>query len=95
MATVILITKTPTAPGPEAYVPLRDAARIAATKLGTLRTAIRTGALLAFGNSQDRSIRRADLDRWIESRAVIHGAVDDDDIERRVRRIAKEREHGT
>ncbi|MFI5302162.1 MAG: helix-turn-helix domain-containing protein [Polyangiales bacterium] len=74
---------------PDDLLPLADAARIAATSLRTTRDAIRTGELPATGRQRDRAVRRADLDKWIESRAVKpHAAIDDADIERRMRRLA-------
>lgn len=53
-----------------------------------LRDAIRAGDLPAFGRQRDRTVRRDDLERWVESRRVVHEAIDDRDIERRMRRLA-------
>jgi hypothetical protein len=77
---------------PEAFVPVREAARAAGTSARVIRDAIRRRDLPAFGRQRDRVIRRADLDRWIESRrvAVVEGP-DDPDIERRMARIARAR----
>jgi hypothetical protein len=73
-------------------VPLRAAAEIAATSLGVVRAAIRSGDLAAFGKKRDRSVRRGDLSTWIESRAVpVNTGRDDDAIERRMQRIERER----
>ncbi len=88
-ARVILIT--PSAPNGAAddLLPLADAARIAAR---VLRGEIRAGHLAAYGGQRDRAVRRDDLCRWIEGRAVKpHAPIDDDDIERRMRRISAAR----
>jgi hypothetical protein len=75
---------------PSALVPLRDAARVAASSARVLREAIRAGDLVAYGGQRDRAVRRRDLDAWIESRRVPAAAGPDDaDMERRMRRLAK------
>jgi len=72
-----------------ALVPLTDAARIAATSVRTLRDAIRAGDLPAHGRQRDRSVRRSDLETWVESRRVRPVAgPSDPDIDRRVARLA-------
>jgi hypothetical protein len=73
----------------DALVPLREAARLAATSVRVVRDAIRKGDLAAYGRMRDRALRRADLDAWIASRQVrpSRGA-DDDDIRRRMARLA-------
>jgi hypothetical protein len=74
---------------PCGLVPIVDAAKRAKTSARIVRDAIRAGDLPAFGRQRDRSVRRGDLDAWIESRRVRPVAgVDDLDIERRVRRLA-------
>jgi hypothetical protein len=76
-------------PTPDELLPLADAARIAGTSVRVLRDAIRAKEVPAFGRQRDRVVRRADLDRWIESRRVVHEAIDDRDIERRMANLAK------
>ena len=77
---------------PAALIPLPEAARAAGTSKRVVRDAIRAGELPAFGRQRDRSVRRSDLQRWVESRRVrvIEGP-DDLDIERRVAQIARAR----
>lgn len=79
----------PPAERPDDLVPLRDGARIAATSVFVVRAAIRSGELAAVGKQRDRSVRRAELQRWIESRThkPVAGA-DDLDLERRMKRLA-------
>jgi hypothetical protein len=77
---------------PASLVPLPEAARVAGTSKRVVRDAIRAGELPAFGRQRDRSVRRSDLQRWIESRRVrVTEGPDDLDIERRVARIARAR----
>jgi hypothetical protein len=74
-------------------LPLVDAARVAATTVRVLRDAIRAGELPAVGRQRDRSVRRRDLDAWIESRAHAPTKVDDEveaRVERRLARKARE-----
>lgn len=71
----------------EDLLPLPVAARVAATSTRVVKDAIRAGEIVAFGGQRDRSVRRADLRAWIESRKVVHAAIDDADIEKRMRRI--------
>jgi hypothetical protein len=52
-----------------------------------LNRAIRDGELPAFGTHRRRTVRRADLERWIESRRVVHAPIEDDDIDRRMKAI--------
>jgi hypothetical protein len=87
-ATVILVSP-PVAPATD-LVRLVDAAAIAVTTVRVLRDAIRRGDLKAVGGQRDRAVRRPDLEAWVESRAVRLGAVDDLDIDRRMRRLARE-----
>jgi hypothetical protein len=77
---------------PSVLVPIGEAARMAATSSRVLRDAVRKGHLVAFGGQRDRSVRREDLDSWIESRRLrpVAGA-DDADIDRRVRRLERRR----
>ena len=80
----------PPAARPDDLVALAEAARIAATSCRVVRDAIRTGDLPAFGRERDRAVRRGDLERWIESRRMRPVAgPDDDDIDRRIRRIER------
>ncbi len=89
-ATVIVITSSATSTSPDDLIRIEDAAPIAGLKTTRpIRDAIKSGELPAFGRQRDRAVRRADLDRWIEGRAVRpHAAVDDADLERRMRRLA-------
>jgi hypothetical protein len=68
-ATIIVIPTRPAA-DPDELVPLKEAARLAATSVRVLREAIRSGALVALGRQRDRSVRRRDLDAWIETRTA-------------------------
>ena len=71
-------------------VPIATAAKIAATSTRVVKDAIRGAELPAFGGQRDRSVRRADLTRWIESRRskpVVVGV--DADLQARMRRLAK------
>lgn len=69
---------------------LADAAALARCSVRMLRDAGRAGELALYGRQRSRAVRRADLDAWIESRRMRPVAgVDDDDIERRMRRIAR------
>jgi hypothetical protein len=77
---------------PTELLPLKEAARAAGTSLRVVREAIRAGDLAAFGGQRDRTVRRSDVDAWIESRRLRPVAgVDDADIERRMSRIARRR----
>jgi hypothetical protein len=78
--------------GPDSLIPIREAARIAATSIRVLRDAIRMGDLTAYGRSRDRAVRRADLQAWVASRRVeaVPG-VDDADVARRIRRLERRR----
>ncbi len=87
-ARVIVITPGAPATSGDDLLPLGEAARVAATTKRRLARAIRDADLAAVGGQRDRAVRRADLDRWIESRAVrTHPPIEDADIERRMRRI--------
>jgi hypothetical protein len=88
-ATVILVSP-PAVPATD-LVRLVDAAAIAVTTVRVIRDAIRRGDLKAVGGQRDRAVRRPDLAAWVESRAVRHDAVDDLDLDRRMRRLARER----
>jgi hypothetical protein len=84
----ILIT-LPRTSDAHALIDLVAAAHHAATSPRVLREAMRKGELAGFGGQRDRSVRREDLERWIEARRLSPVAgVDDDDIDRRVRRLA-------
>ncbi len=75
---------------PDDLVPLAECAAIAKCSVDTIKNARRTGALEMFGGQRDRSARRSNLMTWIESRRVrpVAGA-DDDDMARRMVRLAK------
>lgn len=74
-------------------VPLEQAAKIAATSKRVIADAVRSGDLRAYGRQRDRAIRRADLDAWIEARAVrVEVGRDDDAIDLRVKRIERQRQ---
>jgi hypothetical protein len=76
---------------PDDMLGLEEAAKLAKC-LRTLRDARRSGALTMFGGQRDRTVRRADLLRWIESRQAKPSMGPDDlDIDRRARRIERER----
>jgi hypothetical protein len=54
---------------PDELLPLRVAADVAKTSLRVIREAARDPEVLpSFGKQRDRSVRRRDLDAWIESR---------------------------
>lgn len=77
----------PRASDPDELVSLEQAAEIACTKARTLRTAINSRELAAFGGERDRSIRRRDLEAWIESRKLPPlQTADDEDLDRRIAR---------
>jgi hypothetical protein len=81
-------------PAPNALVPLDEAARLAATSKRVLRDALRAGELPGYGRARDRAVRREDLERWIAARRMLpFAAVDDDDLARRVHRLARVRAH--
>jgi hypothetical protein len=70
---------------PDALIPIKGAAVIAATSARVVTDAVRLGDLPAFGGQRDRAVRRSDLARWIESRRVrVAVGPDDRDIERRM-----------
>ena len=73
----------------DALLPLAEAARLAATSQRVIREAIRRGDLQAYGRERDRSVRRVDLDAWVEHRrfASVEG-IDDPDMARRFARLA-------
>jgi hypothetical protein len=72
------------------HLPEREAARIAGVSLRTLRDARRRGELVVYGKQRSRTIKRADLSAWVESRLSRPvGGHCDADIERRMRRIAR------
>lgn len=87
-ATIIVIP-APVADGDD-LLPIEEAAAIAKCSLRTLRDAHRAGEVVLFGKQRSRTVRRADLEAWIESRRVKPSrSVDDHDIERRMLRIAR------
>jgi hypothetical protein len=87
-ATVIVV---PTALATDAaqLLPLADAARVAATTLRVLRTAIRSGALQAVGRQRDRAVRRSELDAWIETRGAPVARVPSSQRDRVEHRLAR------
>ena len=89
--TTIVIFAARAADGDD-LLPRAEAAKIAQCTDRTLRAAERTGELAGYGKQRSRCYRRADLLAWIESRRVrpVAGA-DDDDLERRMKRIGGSR----
>lgn len=83
-----IFTTGTAAPSPDDLLPETEACRYAACSKRTLSDARKRNEIPSYGRQRDRAYRRADLDKWIESRRVIHEAVDDLDIERRMKRIA-------
>jgi hypothetical protein len=65
---LVFVLPLPSAAEPDELLPLRVAAEVAATSLRVLRDAIHADALPSFGKQRDRSVRRRDLEAWIESR---------------------------
>ena len=88
---VLVAWLTPPASRADDLLSLPDAARTACTRVSVLRRAGRAGDLPMYGGERDRSVRRSDLESWIESRLVKHPAVDDADVQRRMRRLADAR----
>jgi hypothetical protein len=85
---IILSAPAAASESPADLIPEADAARLAATRIRTVRDARRTGELVAFGGQRDRSYRRGDVLAWAESRrAPVHEAIDDRDIDRRMARL--------
>jgi hypothetical protein len=75
----------------DALISVRDAARLAATSTRTVRNAIRGGTLRAYGQTRNRAVRRGDLLTWIaERRSESVPGPENDDIDRRMRRLARE-----
>lgn len=77
---------------PDELLPVRDAADEAKCSVRALTAARRKGELPMFGTQRSRTVRRADLATWIESRRVrpVAGA-DDVDMQRRMARLARGR----
>jgi hypothetical protein len=71
-------------------LPEREAATLARCSVRTLRAAVRAGELAAYGRQRSRTVRRASLRAWIESRRVqaVEGPADDD-IDRRILRLQR------
>lgn len=64
---------------------LVEAAKIARCSVRALRDARRRGELVMYGRQRSRTVRRADLDTWIESRkAPVSAGADDADMDRRM-----------
>ncbi len=67
-----------------------EAALEAKVSIRALRDARRSGAVVMYGTQRSRTVRRADLAAWIESRRVRPSAgVDDVDMARRMKRLAR------
>jgi hypothetical protein len=77
---------------PGELVPLVEAARIGGTSVSVVKRAIRAGEVTGYGGQRDRSVRRGELEVWIESRRTkpIAGP-SDPDLARRVLRLAEAR----
>lgn len=76
----------------DALVPIATAALHAKCSVRTLTAARRAGELTMFGKQRSRTVRRSDLEAWIESRRVAPVAGPDDaDMQRRMARLAKGR----
>lgn len=75
---------------PAEQLPRATAAQIAKCSTPTLTAACRRGELPMFGKQRSRTVRRSDLDAWIESRRVrpVAGA-DDVDMQRRMARLSR------
>jgi hypothetical protein len=75
----------------DALIPVLEASHMAATSVRVLRKAIRVGALPGYGSKRDRAVRRGDLLAWIMDRRMpVLPGPDDDDIARRMHRLARE-----
>lgn len=76
---------------PDALIPIDVAATTANASERTLRREARAGGWL-LGRQRSYSVRRSDLERWIESRRVkpLAGS-DDEDIDARIVRLSKAR----
>jgi hypothetical protein len=74
---------------------LDAATKVAGVSRRVLREAIGARDLAAFGKQRSRTVRRSDLNAWVESRRVkpTAGPVDDD-IERRMVRLSRQRRTG-
>ena len=77
---------------PDEQLPEHEAARVAAVSLRKLRDARRAGDLVMYGGQRSRTVRRADLVAWIESRCVrpVEGP-DDPDMRARFARHERAR----
>ncbi len=85
----------PPAPSADDLLVEVDVAQIAATSVRVVRAARRRGELAAYGGQRDRSYRRRDVERWIESRrAPIHSAIDDADMDARIERLQRRAANG-
>jgi excisionase family DNA binding protein len=60
------------------HLPLAEAAQLGGVSEKTMRREIRAGRLVASGTRRTLVVDRADLDRWIESRAVRVPSADDE-----------------
>ncbi len=68
-----------------------DAARIAGVSVRTLRDARRAGELVMAGRQRSRTVRRSDLDAWIESRRSPVATMNESAIDKRVARLERSR----
>jgi hypothetical protein len=74
----------------DALVPIATAAIHAKCSGRTLTAARRAGELPMFGRQRSRTVRRSDLEAWIESRRVAPVAGPDDlDMQRRMARLRR------
>jgi hypothetical protein len=89
LAAIVAIVRGRPAESPDDLLPEAEACRIAACSRRTLADARKRREIPSYGRQRDRAYRRGDLQAWIESRRVVHPAMDDDDIARRVRRLSK------
>lgn len=86
-STIIVISDA--APASHDLLTIEEACAIARCSHRTLSDARRNGSLRMSGTQRTRTVRRSDLETWIEARATrpMTGA-NDNDIARRMRRIA-------
>jgi hypothetical protein len=85
----------PAASDRDELLPIRAAAREAATTVRVVQDAVRRGELPAVGRQRDRAVRRSDLESWIQSRRMPVAAVAQDQAARVERRLGSRRRTGT
>lgn len=82
---IVLPAREPTG---DDLLTLAEAASLTKESIRTLKDARRSSALRMFGGQRSRTVRRADLIAWIETkRAPIVRGVDDEDMRRRMKAI--------